>query len=422
MAGSVKPTNTNVLKAIFNSPNFNYNGRIPEVTENNIADVYKNILDYKALRNAVCDALYDVIGQQIIHGAFFQNPLNVLKELPMRYGSTEEEIFVNFVKGYEYNPYASYTDLFAYYEGNVMAAYHKINRNQQYASTIRFDDLRTAFLQEYGIINLMQAKMSALISSEQFDEYLCMLGLLKSAYDARLLYPYTVAPITNYDTAEDVVIKLKTAISRMMFPHPEYNIAGADSTGSPDSIYYMVDAETDAILDVKVLAYLFNNDYAKAQAHKIVIDSFPNAEIKAFVFDMRWFKVKEQYKVLSDSKNGASLSWNNFYSVKEMLSYSPFFPAVVLTTESVSVTSVTITDVEVAKGSEVNLTATVAGVGYIPWNLRWDVTGGMSKKTGIIPGTSTLMIGDDETATELEVTATSIYDNTISGNGTVTIK
>lgn len=66
-------------------------------------------------------------------------------------------------KGKQFNQFATVAELYAYYQSSVMAAYHKITPAIQYAVTVTFDNLRTAFRSEYGVRDLINAKVQSLL-------------------------------------------------------------------------------------------------------------------------------------------------------------------------------------------------------------------------------------------------------------------
>ena len=55
-----------------------------------------------------------------------------------------------------------------------MSIFHKVNLKIQYPITITFDNLRNAFTSEYGIRDMISAKMESAITGANWDEYLAM--------------------------------------------------------------------------------------------------------------------------------------------------------------------------------------------------------------------------------------------------------
>lgn len=431
MAGTAKAaSNMEIMNSMRAYMSTSYQDRIPLATQENIAGLYETILTYDGIRNDFVSSLVNMIALQRIETLYFRNPLVDLKSAPMRYGETEQEIYVDMVKAREFDPYAGADKLFAYYDSEVMAAYHKINHEAQYPITVTFDNLREAFLSEYGIRDMINAKTESLVTSEQWDEYKCMMSLIDSAYASGQIFPVTIADPTNQATMEQTVIAVRTYAQKIRFPNRAFNIAGADSAANVNAVYCFLTPEMDAQLDVNVLAYAFNMDKADINLRKIVIDEFRNPAVKMVIFDQRWFKVRDQYKIMtSNNGNGAALTWNYFYTVAEMFSYSPFFPIIAFTTDKFDVTAVTVTAVtDAVAGNVIPITAlasTSTSGSTAQQYLSYTVSGQTSTKTSFIPGTNQLMIGRDEKAYRLTVTATSRYagyfGTDVSGTATVTI-
>lgn len=415
-------TNINILNALRNRMSLEYSNRIPEATRENISSIYEELLNTVPIRNDFVNSLIGLVVSQRINSTMFENPLGVLKKEPMRYGAVEEEIYINMAKGYQFNQFASVNDLFAYYKSSVMSAYHKLTTPMQYAVTITFDNLRNAFLSEYGIRDLINAKVQSLFSAANYDEFLCMKSICTSAYDSNVIYPVHVDPITTKESAENFTQLMKEYIGNMRFPHPEYNIAGADSTSNDDSIFYLTTPKYDSMLDVKVLQTAFNLGKVDIRAKKILVDKFDNPNIVALLFDMRFFNVKENFRQLSDSRNGAALTWNYFYTVSEMFSYSPFFNIIAFTTEDISENmTITVKENQQGKaGTDVEVIALVSGEEskYTPQTLDYAVEGATSAYTAFIPGSNILHVANDEKAKTLTINVTSRYDTTKKGTGT----
>ena len=113
--------------------------------------------------------------------------------------------------------------------------------------------------------------------------------------------------------------------------------------------------------------------------------------------------------------------WLHYWGIK---STSPFKQAVVFTKDTVGVTSVTVSPATatVSAGMPVQLEATVVTTGFANKAVVWSVdstsaeAGVKVNQSGKVTIPSTL-----ESATEITVTATSVYDNTKSNTAVITI-
>jgi hypothetical protein len=422
MSTKTAPTNANILNALRSTMSLTYQDRIPEAVQNNINDVYQSIMKFQPGRNELVSALVKQIGLITIDSLFFNNPLTRLKKDPMRFGNTHEEIFVNMIKGTQFDNRAGIEKAFAIYESNIMAAYHRVNFDMQYPVTVSYRNLQDAFTSEYGIRDLITAKVQQCFSSANYDEYLAMKQLAESGYTKGYLYPVKVPAITDETTSKTFLASVKEYVGNIAFPNPLYNLAGATSFSSPNTLVFITTPKVNAQLGVQALAYMFNDDRAALNVETIIIDKFTNPNIQGILCDIRFFNVREQFREFTDNYNGASLNWNYFYTVVEMISASPFYPCVVFTTEDVSVKTITGTDIaNYVKGSEYTLQYEVTGVAdkYVPTGVDFELDGNTDDKTLIVPGTKTLIIGANETGT-MSITVTSRYDTSVTGTIAVT--
>lgn len=102
---------------------------------------------------------------------------------------------------------------------------------------------------------------------------------------------------------------------------------------------------------------------------------------------------------------------------------SPFENAVVFTIEAQGVTSVTVSPstATVTKGQSLDLVATVVTTGFANKAVLWSVDD-TAKADGVtINQSGKLTIPANATVETVTVTATSIYDNTVTGTATITV-
>ena len=424
MAEKVQATNTNILNAVRNTLSYEVQNHLPEVTSDNLQQVYNDILNIQPLRNEIVPALVQRIGLQTIESVAWRNPLARYKKDPMRYGATEEETYVNMCKGKVYDSRESYEAAFQQYQSYIMSVFHKVNLKLQYPVTITFDNLRGAFTSEYGIRDMMSAKMESAITGANWDEYLAMKGLIAAGYEAEVLPAVTVKAVTDEATAKALLTEIKAAVGEFQFPEPANNILGATSSSKPVNLIWITTPRVNAQISVEALAYAFNMDKADVEVSTVIVDNFGNDAIQGVLCDVRFFNCRDQFREMSDQRLANILSWNYFYTMVEMISPSPFFPMRVFTTDTVADTgvTVTVTGSTYTPGTTVEVPYTVTGgTGtYHPKLVTLEVTAGaVSRDTFIIPGTNLLQVGADETGT-LTVTGTFRPDSSITGTGSFT--
>lgn len=410
-----KATNVNILNAMRSE--YELENRIPEATIDNLQQIFTTMMSYSQGRNTVIPSLLERIGLQTVDTTAWRNPLAMYKKDPMRYGMTHEETFVNMCKGKLYDPRESYEYAFQQYQSYIMSVFHKVNLQMQYPVTITYDNLRSAFLSEYGIRDMMAAKMESAVTGANWDEYNAMKGMIDAGYEQQILPAVTVPAVTDESTAKTLLTEIKAAVNEFRFPNPANNIAGATSASEPYNLIWITTPRVDANISVEALAYAFNMDKAQVDVRTVIVDKFDNAAIQGVLMDIRFFNVRDQFREMSDQRLANILSWNYFYTMVEMISASPFYPIRVFTTDTVATSSLTITASggNYTQGEVITIPATVTGgTGtYHQGLLNWSVEGATSRDTYILPGTNQLYVGADETGT-LNVTITYRPDESVT--------
>lgn len=412
---ATKATNVNILNAMRSE--YELENRIPEATLDNLRQIFTAMMSYSQGRNTIIPSLLERIGLQTVDTTAWRNPLAMYKKDPMRYGMTHEETFVNMCKGKMYDPRESYEYAFQQYQSYIMSVFHKVNLQMQYPVTITYDNLRSAFLSEYGIRDMMAAKMESAVTGANWDEYNAMKGMIDTGYDQQILPAVTVPAVTDEASAKTLLTEIKAAVNEFRFPNPANNIAGATSASEPYNLIWITTPRVDANISVEALAYAFNMDKAQVDVRTVIVDKFDNAAIQGVLMDIRFFNVRDQFREMSDQRLANILSWNYFYTMVEMISASPFYPMRVFTTDTVATSSMSITanGGNYTPGEVIAIPATVTGgTGtYHQKLLSWSVEGATSRDTYILPGTNQLYVGADETGT-LVVTITYRPDESVT--------
>lgn len=395
------PTNANILRALKQELSFEVQNHLPAEVSDNLQGVYDTILNYAPVRNEIVPSMVNRIGMQTVDSIAWRNPLARFKKEPMRYGETHEETYVNMCKGRVYDSQADFKFAFQQYQSYIMSMFHNVNLEIQYPVTITYDNLRKAFTTEYGIRDMIMAKMESAITAANWDEYLAMRDLINVGYEKEVLPAVTVDAVTNEETAKNLLVEVKRAVGEFGFPLPENNTAGATSHAMPSNLIWITTPNVNAHVSVDALAYAFHMDRADVEVQTVIVDKFSNPAIQGVLCDVRFFNVRDQFKEMTDQKLANVLSWNYFYTQVEMVSASPFYPIRVFTTDTV----VEKPTLEVATGTytpgqtqEVKVTVS-GGTGSYHQNLvTLEVeSGATSAKTYVIPGTHLLHTGADET-------------------------
>lgn len=427
---STVPNGMQLLNVIRSDASQAYRDRVPEATQDNIAEIGNPILNYEATRNEFLDALVNRIGMVIITSRSYNNPLKRFKKGMMSLGETVEEIFVNIIKAEPYylvddQGKTAAQDEFERRLPNVLAAFHKRNRQDKYPVTIQNDDLRTAFLSYQGVEDLVSKIIEAVYTSDEYDEFLLMKNVFFEAGMRGALRPVTVPGLDSDVNAKKTMTLFRQTALDLTFMRSDSNFMGVTTHTPLDEQVIFILSSVAATVDVEVLASAFNMDKTNFIGRRVIVDDFGGLEkegVIAIAADEDWFMVFDNYLTMTSDYVASRLYYNYFLHHWETLSYSPFKNVVAFTTEAPTVTSVTITPgtaiVTKAAGGTVQLTAAVTGTGLISNNVVWTIT---EDANASVTSSGLVTIKPGITVDSLTVTATSKLDNTKSGTATITL-
>lgn len=444
---TLSATSVDILNAIRNNASSNYRDYIPVADDSleSVRSIGAILMDYPALQNEFLNALVNRIGRVIVTSKMFDNPWNVFKRGMLEFGETIEEVFVELAKPFEYDPAVAENEVFKREQPDVRAAFHILNYQKFYKTTVQREQLRQAFLTWDGVTDLITKIVNSLYAGANFDEFLAMKYLVAVNILNGRLKPVTIPAVTSANMTS-IVSKIKGASNDFTFMSSDNNIAGVHNFSNKEEQYVIVNSDFDAIMNVEVLASAFNMDKAEFAGHRVLVDGFGKLDndrlallfeddsnyvaltdeekealntIPAVLVDKDWFMILDNLLEFTDQYNGQGLYWNYWLHVWKTLSVSPFANSTVFVPGTPSVTSVTVSPsaVTASAGQKVNLSVTVVTENFAPQTVTWEVDD-EDNATVDIHGTVTLKEDASGTVT---VTATSTFDNTKSGECEITI-
>lgn len=441
---TLNASSVDILNAIRNSASTNYRDFVPTAknTPESIRRIGEIIMQYTPLQNEFLNALVNRIARVIITSKMYSNPLSMFKKGLIDFGETIEEIFVNIANPHQYDVEESENKVFAREIPDVRAAFHTLNYKKFYKQTIQNKDLNQAFLSWDGITDLISKIVNAMYTAANYDEFVTTKYMLaKAILDGRLS-----AITVDANDAKGAVTKIKGVSNALTFMSNNYNAAGVQTFTDKDDQYLLVNSQFDSEIDVEVLASAFNMSKAEFMGHRILIDGFgtldvarlnalfkddPNYEepsqdtltalnaIPAVLVDKNFFMIFDNMFEFTENYNGQGLYWNYFYHTWKTFSMSPFANALVFVPAVPSVTSVSVspTAITCKKGQSVQLSVSVETENYAPKTVNWK-----SDTDGVtVDINGHVTVATSVTAKTAKITATSTYDNTKSGECTVTI-
>ena len=275
--------------------------------------------------------------------------------------------------------------------------------------------------------DLIGTLTDSLFNGDNQDEYLIMKNLLSKHIDSTDTYNVHVDSVTNKETAENLLVEVRSMAGTLPFYASKYNPAGVTTFTKKEEMILFVTPRTKALMDVKALAAAFHLDKAEVDFSIVEVDNFGNSEkaksTVAVLTDSDFFVVYDKMQKFTEAYNAQGLYWNYFFHHWETISSSQFSNFVRFTTDAVeedSVTSVTLSPKQIEnaeKGLSYDITAKVVKTGNASEAVAWEVNSTLSTvQDGVI------YINKEETMETLTVTAKSIANPTVSDTCTINIK
>ena len=417
-----------------------------------IKEIGKIIVDNQRYRNAFINTV-NLIGLTVIKRNAWKNPWDFTKRGTLRFGQQIREIINDLCNVYDYNANFSDKDRFlSTVVPNVYNYIHEVNFQKFYQTTTSDAQLAMAFDTEDSLFQFIDDAIGMLYESLAYDEYIVNKYML-----CRRILDGTMTPvkIANYSslTPRQRVSAMKNISNKMTFRSPNYNPAGIRKATSFDDQILIVNTEFEADFTTDVMATSFFRDEADMRARLVLCDDFSEhdsnrltevlgsayvaftsaelaelATVPSVLISREWFM---DYDYALDTASGekttefynpTTLENNHFLHAWRVFSTSPFENGAVFTSETPSVTSVTLTpsSATVEAGQNVQISATVVTVGFANKAVYWSVDS-TSESAGVTVNSNGLVSIPSNMPAEstITVTATSIFDNTVTGTATL---
>lgn len=405
--------------------------------------------EFQPLANAFLTNIVNRIGRVIITSKMYNNPWSVFKKGRLENGETIEEIFVAIAKPFQFDPQKAEDEVFKRKIPDVRATFHSMNFQKVYKTTVSNDQLRQAFLSWQGITDLIAKIIEQVYTAAQYDEFLVMKYMIARLALEGKIYAVKI-PTVTIENSRAVTTAMVAQARKLTYMGSTYNMEGVKTHTQPDELYTILTSDIESIFDVNVLALSFHMDKAELLGRQIGVDGFGTIDaerleeifeddpytsytpftndellalssITALMADKDWFMIFDNYDNMTEIYNPQGLYWNYFYHTWKTFSVSPFNNAILFTEEAQAVLSVTVSPsaVTINKGQGAKFKADVETTGFAPSKVIWTLLNATSVDSKVNEGVVT--IGADETAKEIDVIATSVFDDTKSGRGVITV-
>lgn len=371
--------NATIMGRVYLSGTNDFQQRVPDPTIAGIDATSKFLFKPNNGRylNEFIDTYINRIGDQIIHNKEWENPLRVFKGASMRWGSSIQESAFKWIKAHTYN--INDSALTKINEPEAAVWYHTVNREDRYDITLEYPDLRKAFAEEYGLNRLIDAVLTVPRNSDNYDEYLCMINQIAYyEHNWGFFKHHVSAEPTDEATGKEFLRAVRAYASKLEFPTALYSPVSAEYGipvfAKPEELVLFITADAMASIDVDTLAGIFSLDKAEIKYRTVVVPELPVANAFALLTTDAFFVCEDFLYANESFYDPSTYSTNYFLHHWEVVSCSPFVPAILFTTDAV-------TDIP-------TLTQTVTGVDITAASQRLE-PGGTTQMTVKLAGTVT---------------------------------
>lgn len=425
----------------------------------NPQEIGRIIVNNERYKNAVLNTI-NVLALTVIDRNTWDDPWYFTDRGTITFGQTVREIIVDLAKVFDYNENLNNTTRFLQTQvPNILQYLHELNFQKVYETATFDEEFALAMTSEGGLFRLIDKVVASLYESWKYDKYIISKYML-----CRRILDGTVTPIyiPNYATAtpRQRVSKIKNASNLMTFRSPNYNPAGVRKAASFSDQIMILSTDFEADLTTEVLATSYFRNDAELKTNLALIDGFGNhdtvrltevlgasfvpftpaeilelSQIPAVIIEKEWFQVylwafDTQINVgkgtkFTDFYNPTTLGHNMYLHVWAVMSTSPFMNAGVVTTTEPAVTTIIVNpqNPTINPNVPLQLSAVVTTNGYANESVVWstNATSDVAKITqqGVFTALKTDF--DDTGEYTVQVTATSVYDNTKTATTTIKI-
>lgn len=431
-------SNLDLLSKMYDGMSMSYQNRITSPTVAGVEGTLKQLTngDNRPAANEFVSALFNRIGRVVQHYDTFNNPFVEFKLATLTYGDVIEEVQTGLIESRPYDPDREVLegDLFGTARVPTKTALHKVNRADSYKVTINEPLLHRAFLDDQGLSNFISGLMAAPTTSDNWDEFLLTCSLFGS-YESnggffKVQVPDVAASGATEADAKDALKKLRAMADNLAFLSTKYNAAHMPVSATADELLIFVTPEFKATIDVDAFAAMFNLEHGQMHGRVIPIPSqhFGIDGVQAIMTTTRFFMMADTVMETRSLENPGNLQSNHWLHHHQIISASPFAPAVMFTTHRgtddvividapASISNIVMTDIEgtvvaanaVTRGSIYGVESLVTyDSGAVKPAVRWKLEGNTDFRT-VVTQNGALHISGTEGATTLTLTAISTF-------------
>lgn len=322
--------NISVLNTVWENASGDYQARIPQATRDNITAVGNAILDYEVTKNEFLNALVNRISLTLISSKMAVNKLSMFKKGMLEYGADVEEIFVKMAQASHFDVATAEAEVFKRKTPEVLAMFHRVNREDKYKVTIEEAQIKRAFLSSDGLGKLVAGIVNSMYSGDTYDEYILMKQLVADYWtNVNHAKVIQVPKVQDQASAQEFMRTVKQTSLDFTFMSTDFNPQGVLQRSEQSEQVLLIHKNVDVNVSTDLLAWAFNNQNFDPNVQKVVIDDFGTmANTQAVLVDRNFFMVWDKLYKTTSQYNGEGMYWNYWLHHHQLLSTSQFHNAV----------------------------------------------------------------------------------------------
>lgn len=410
--------NSTILERAWLNGSNDFQQRIPNPTTTAYANVVAHL--FAPMNNDLFNefsGLLNGLNATYVDIKRFENPLRSLKKPATAWGNSERHVAVKFLQAHA----GKWDDetLLKVERPEFVEWFYSVAEPRRYEFSWSRQEMVRAFAADgYGYEDLLQATITQMLSSADYDEMNIMIQMFAEA-DQRMggLYRYNLsAAPTDETTGKELLTGIRAVAGRMQFPTTLYNHIDVPVHENAETLILWTTPEVRANLDVNTLASVFNLELANIQYRVITIPEFPIPNVYAALTSEDFIYYRDFMTGLEPPfYNPGNRTMKYYYWANALIGVNPAANCVLFTTgENTAIPTVTMT-VEGAtlEPADANANVEIGGAKLLKFALTGSVSGGNASSIAVEPDSATFEVSatDAEAENAVSLNARTYVDN-----------
>lgn len=332
----------------------------------------------------------------------FENPLRALKKPATSWGNSERHVAVKFLQAHA----GRFDDetLLKVERPEFVEWFYSVAEPRRYEFSWSRQEMVRAFAADgYGYEDLLQATITQMLSSADYDEMNIMINMFAEA-DKRMdgLYRYHISGAPTTDAiGKELLTGIRAVAGRMKFPTTLYNHIDVPVHEDGDTLILWITPEVQANLDVNTLASVFQLDKAEIQYRIVMIPEFPIPNVYAALTSEDFIYYRDFMTGLEPPfYNPGNRTMKYYYWANALIGVNPAANCVLFSTDentAIPTITMTVSGASLAP-ADGNANVEIGGTKVLKFALRGEVTGGNDSPIAVEPDSATFEVSAENVA------------------------